>query len=133
VLANTVYEFELKVLLGMSVTPGSATMQFAFGGNITTNLMSWYHYDTTVTGIAYVSGTGTSVPTTTASIQNFAGTTTLPTVTSGVILAAGTSVNRSIMVKGMFAVGATTSTIVPQIAFGAAINAVVQAVPGSYW
>jgi hypothetical protein len=66
-------------------------------------------------------------------MQNFAGTTTLPTVTSGVILAAGTSVNRSIMVKGMFAVGATTSTIVPQVAFGAAINAVVVAVPGSYW
>lgn len=130
VLANTVYEFELKVLLGMSVIPGNATMQFAFGGNI---VPAWYHYDTTVTGIAYVSGTGTSTPTTTASMQNFAGTTTLPTVTSGVILAAGTTVNRSIMVKGMFAVGATTSTILPQVAFGAAINAVVQAVSGSYW
>ena len=105
-------------------------MQFAFGGNIAT---AWYHYDTTVTGIAYVSGTGASAPTTSASIQNFAGTTTLPTVTSGVILAAGTTVNRSIMVKGMFAVGATTSTIVPQVAFGSALNAIVQGVSGSYW
>ena len=130
VLANTVYQFELKVLLGMSVIPGSATMQFALVAN---NAPTWYHYDTTVTGIAYVSGTGTSTPTTTASMQNFAGTTTLPTVTSGVILAAGITVNRSIMVKGMFAVGATTSTILPQVAFGAAINAVVQALPGSYW
>jgi hypothetical protein len=133
VLANTVYQFELKVTLGMSVTPGSATMQFAFGGNIATNLVTWYHYDTTVTGIPYVSGTGTSVPTQAASMQNFAGLTTLPTVTSGVILGAGTTNNRSIMVKGMFAVGATTSTIVPLVAFGAAINAVVGALPGSYW
>lgn len=130
VLANTVYEFELKVLLGMSLTPASSSMQFALVAN---NSPAWYHYDTTVTGIAYVSGTGTSVPTTAPVMQNFAGTTTLPTVTSGVILAAGTTVNRSIMVKGMFAVGATTSTILPQVAFGAAINVVVQALPGSYW
>jgi hypothetical protein len=130
VLANTVYEFELKVLLGFSATPGSSTMQFAFGGNITP---AWYHYDTTVTGIPYVSGTGASSPTTTPSIQNFAGTTTLPSVTSGVVLAAGTTVNRSIMVRGMFAVGTNTSTIVPQVAFGSAISVIVQALPGSYW
>lgn len=130
VIANTVYEFELKVLLGMSLTPASSTMQFAFACN---NAPAWYHYDTTVTGIAYVSGTGTSVPATAPSIQNFAGTSTLPTVTSGVILAAGTTVNRSIMVKGMIAVGATTSTILPQVAFGSAINVIVQALPGSYW
>jgi hypothetical protein len=130
VLANTVYEFELKVLLGMSAIPGSSTMQFALVAN---NAPTWYHYDTTVTGQAYVSGTGASTPTTTPSIQNFAGTTTLPSVTSGVVLAAGTTVNRSIMVKGMFAVGATTSTIVPQVAFGSAISVIMQGLPGSYW
>lgn len=131
-VAGTTYEFELKVLLGMSATPASSTMQFSFGGTGTAATFNWYQYDTIVTGAPYVSGTGASVPSTTPSLQNFAGTTTLPTATSGVVLAAGTTVNRSMVVKGIISVN-TAGTILPQISFGSAINATVQALPGSYW
>jgi hypothetical protein len=85
-----------------------------------------------VTGAPYVSGAGASTPSTTASVQNFAGTSTLPTATSGVILAAGTTVNRSIVVKGIISVN-TAGTILPQVSFSNAINVIVQALPGSYW
>jgi hypothetical protein len=131
-VAGTTYEFELKVLLGTSGVPSSSTMQFSFGGTGTAATYNWYHYDTMVTGAPYVSGTGASTPSTTASVQNFAGTSTLPTATSGVILAAGTTVNRSIVVKGIISVN-TAGTILPQVSFSNAINVIVQALPGSYW
>jgi hypothetical protein len=130
--ASTTYEFEIKVLLGLSATPSSSTMQFSFGGTGTAATYNWYQYDTFVTGAPYVSGTGTSTPSTTPSVQNFAGTSTLPSVTSGVILAAGATVNRSIVIKGVISVN-TAGTVLPLISFGSALNAIVQALPGSYF
>ena len=131
-VAGTTYEFELKVLLGMSATPSSSTMQFAFGGTGTAATYNWYQYDTFVTGAPYVSGAGASTPSTTPSVQNFAGTSTLPSTTSGVILAAGTTVNRSMVIKGIISIN-TAGTILPTVAFGSSIGATVQALPGSYW
>jgi hypothetical protein len=131
-VASTTYEFELKVLLGTSGVPNSATMQFAFGGTGTAATYNWYQYDTFVTGVPYVSGAGASTPGTAPSVQNFAGTTTLPSATSGVILAAGTTVNRSIVVKGVISVN-TAGTILPTVAFGASTGVIMQALPGSYW
>jgi hypothetical protein len=131
-VANTTYEFELKVLLGTSGVPSSSTMQFSFGGTGTAATYNWYQYDTMVTGAPYVSGAGASTPSTTPSVQNFAGTSTVPTATSGVILAAGTTANRSIVVKGIISVN-TAGTILPQVSFGSSIGVIVQALPGSYW
>jgi hypothetical protein len=131
-VASTTYEFELKVLLGTAGVPSSSTMQFSFGGTGTAATYNWYQYDTMVTGAPYVSGAGASTPSTTPSVQNFAGTSTLPTATSGVILAAGTTVNRSMVVKGIISVN-TTGTILPQVSFGGSIGVIVQALPGSYW
>jgi hypothetical protein len=56
----------------------------------------------------------------------------LPSVTSGVILAAGATVNRSIVIKGVISVN-TAGTVLPLISFGSALNAIVQALPGSYF
>jgi hypothetical protein len=131
-VASTTYQFELKVLIGMQPGPNSATMQFAFGGTGTAATINWYQYDTMVTGTPYVSGTGASTPSTTSAVQNFAGTSTLPTATSGVILAAGTTVNRSIVVRGVISIN-TAGTLLPTIAFGATTGSVMQAVAGSYW
>ena len=131
-VAGTTYAFELKLLIGMQPAPASATMQFAFGGTGTAATINWYQYDTMVTGVPYVSGAGASTPSTTPSLQNFAGTSTLPTATSGVILAASTTVNRSIVVKGVISIN-TAGTLLPTIAFGATTGSVCQAVAGSYW
>jgi hypothetical protein len=132
-VASTTYEFELKVLLGMAGVPSSSTMQFSFGGTGTAATYNWYQYDTMVTGVPYVNGADAApTPGTTASVQNFAGTSTVPTATSGVILAAGTTANRSIVVKGIISVN-TAGTILPQVSFGSSVGVVIQAVAGSYW
>lgn len=131
-VAGTTYEFELKALIGMQPAPSSATMQFAFGGTGTAATINWYQYDTMVTGVPYVTGTGASTPGVAPSVQNFAGTATLPTATTGVILAASTVVNRSIVVKGIISIN-TAGTLLPTIAFGATTGSVMQTLPGSYW
>ena len=132
-VAGTTYQFELKVLIGMQPAPNSATMQFAFGGTGTAATINWYQYDTMVTGVPFVFGANAApTPGTAAAVQNFAGTSTLPTATSGVILAAGTTANRSIVVKGVISIN-TAGTLLPTIAFGATTGSVMQAVAGSYW
>jgi hypothetical protein len=134
-VAGTTYQFELKVLLGTSGVPGSATMQFAFGGTGTTATYNWYQYQTTCANLNYVSGSGTvqfSGAAGNIAIQTFAGTTTLPTTTSGVVVGANQTANKVLEVNGIISVN-TAGTILPTVAFSASTGVIIQALPGSYW
>jgi hypothetical protein len=134
-VAGTTYQFELKVLLGTSGTPGSSTMQFSFGGTGTTATYNWYQYQTTCANLNYVPGSGTvqfSGAAGNIAIQTFAGTSTLPNVTSGVVVAANQTLHKVLEVNGIISVN-TAGTILPQVSFGSALNVIVQALPGSYF
>lgn len=133
--ASTTYQFEIRLLLGTSGTPGSSTMQFSFGGTGTQATYNWYQYQTMCANLNYVSGSGTvqfSGLASNVAIQTFAGTSTLPTATSGVVISAQQTANKVLEVKGILSVN-TAGTILPQVSFGSALNVVVQALPGSYF
>jgi hypothetical protein len=122
--ASTTYEFEVRVVQTWAVTPTSHDLRFTFGGTATYTAFS---YDCHVLDLA--SG---GTPTAAAVQTHFRGTTTLPTVSTGTVLAATTSTEKVITIRGHLVTNAA-GTILPQFAFGTLPGQIVRSELGSWF